>query len=513
MIPSALQPQMLLGSPRNLYEHLHSLINNDPSIENLTSINSCLLTQIHKEAVPPAIFKIWLFLIYPHCPHLVSDALRDTSSGVRKAGVAVAAARFFRGSDWKENGWDLLGGAKGIKDILDTLPLTEVRLLLKAISRHVGSAANRQLAMECIEELIDLVEKSDDWTMRPLKDQVAFLYGYCTKERLATFLSSSPWSRNTCAVLHSASLLHTSILREIAVGALQVPSDVRRGVLDFCWQSLLYSEEAYISTTDDQSASVLPPGLAFGLDLLITMSREPKLQNGNQVYCWIKWIVGLAIRKRPPPRSLFLILHTALSLCRSTEFQNWLRKSIFNDIVALWSTARFGDVGTFSQVGLASKVLKKKCSRNLPGYCSSFEQILIQDELQIESEELPTNPKIGSFFPTLVTLVTIVKREGRFEFLKLLCQHSPTLAFDITSFPSSEKEKELIPIWSYDLLHTLPLQSSRLLFDRSLYPREGEFILDTDFLSWGNQCNLWAYWEAACDKRHEDFPVTRKGKT
>ncbi|KAJ6015494.1 hypothetical protein N7540_010085 [Penicillium herquei] len=506
MIPSALQPQMLLGSPRNLYQHLHSLINNDPSIDNLTSINSCLLTQIHKEAVPPSIFKIWLFLVYPHCRHLVSDALRDTSGGVRRAGVAVALARFFRGYDWKENGWDLLGGAKGIKDILDTLPLAEVRLLLKAISRHVGSAADRQLAMECIGELIDLIEKTDAWEMRPLNDQVTFLYGYCTRERLATFLSSSSRSRNTRSVLDGASLLHNSILREIAVGTLEVPSDVRRDVLTFCWKSLLYSDEAYNLTTDDQSTSVLPPGLAFGLDLLMAMSREPKLQAENQVYCWIELIVGLGIRKRLPPQSFSHILHTALSLCRSSGFQNWLTNSLVNDIFALWSTARFGGVGTFSQVGLASKVLKG-CPRHLSDYCSALDQILVQDVLQIESRKLPADPKAGSFFPTLVTLVTIVKREGRFEFLKLLCQHSPTLAFDITSFPPSEKEKELIPIWSYDLLRALPLQFSKLLFDRSLYPREGNFILDTDFLSWGNQCNLWACWEAASDKRHEDFPL------
>ncbi|KAJ5734456.1 hypothetical protein N7493_003242 [Penicillium malachiteum] len=512
MIPSALQPQMLLGSPRNLYQHLHSLIKNDPSIENLTSINSCLLTQIDKEAVPPSIFKIWLFLVYPHCSHLVSDALRHTSGGVRKAGVAVARARFFCGPDWKENGWDLLGGAKGIKDILDTLPLTEARLLLKAISRHVGSAANKQLAMECIDELIDLIEKADAWTTRPLKDQATFLYGYCTRERLATFLSSSTWSRGARFVLDRASLFHSSILRDIAVGTLQVPLDVRRGVLSSCSRSLLYSGEPYSSTTDDQSASVLPPGLAFGLDLLMTMSREPKLQNEPQVYCWIELIVGLAIRKRTPPQSFSLILHTALSLCRSPEFQIWLTKSLVKDIVALWSAARFGGIGTFSQAGLASKVVKRRCSRYLPEYCSSLEQILIQDVLQKKIEELPTNPKSSSFLQHLVTFVTIVKGEGRFEFLKILCQHSPTLTFDITSFPRSEKEEELIPIWSSNLLEALPLQSSKLLFDRLLYGCDGDFILDTDSLSWANQCNLWASWEAASDKRHEGFPVTRKGE-
>lgn len=244
MVPEALQPQALLMPPKALAQHLRTLIDKDPSVENLTFINSSLLDQIQAEAIPSSIFHIWLFLACRRSRHFVAAALQDLSCGVRKAAIRVAWHRLFRGPHWKAHGWDLLGGAEGVKSILAGLPLAEVQLLIKTISAHAGSFCNRPVMMECIEELLVLVENMNAWTTRPLSHHVSVLYAYCTADKVSELLrSQKPIPAVTFTHLGQ---FHTPLLRHIAGGATKMPPGVRQNVLKLCRDSLLRSEEAYV---------------------------------------------------------------------------------------------------------------------------------------------------------------------------------------------------------------------------------------------------------------------------
>ncbi|KAH8691475.1 hypothetical protein BGW36DRAFT_388391 [Talaromyces proteolyticus] len=510
MIPAALQLQALFESPHNLAQNLRILVDNDPSMKNLTFINSCLLDQIHTEAIPSHIFRTWLFLASRHSYHLIPAALQDPSRGVRWAGIRVARDRLFCGPHWKVHGWDLLGGAEGIKDILDGLPSAEVKHLVNAICYHCGSC-DRQMVMGCIDELLTLVENTNAWTERSLSYHASLLYAYCPAQKVTDYLRSQ--TSIPLTTFKHLSRFHITLLRNIAVGATEMASDVRKSVIRLCRNPLLHSQEEYIPNRFNEIHTGTPPGLIFGMDLLLAVGKEPGLQSDYELHDWIQSILRLAIRKSQPFQSILFVLNSSLELCQSRGTSRWLSQYLSKNIIQLWSIAKFGGVGSHANT---SRELWH--SRFRTANKSSLEQCLIQQVLKVEDDNLIIHPRGAQFTKTVAKLLSLVHMKGRLELLQLLCQHSPTLKLDLTAWPPSEKERQFIPVWDYEILRILPLDSSKLLFKRSLHIyRCEEFLPSSDFnpqsswaLSWEEQSLLWVRWECSAIKKNGGFPVTLK---
>ncbi|KAL4987777.1 hypothetical protein BDW68DRAFT_160422 [Aspergillus falconensis] len=520
MIPEALQPKALVGHPRALAAHLRALAATDPSIENLTFINRCLLDQVYTEAIPAPVYVVWLPLTCHYSLHFTVAAFSNPSRVVRMAAIKVAR-RLFRGRQWKERGWDVLGGAQGIKDILDRLPLAEVRLLLKVIFGRCHAASDRKVVSACIEEFLALVENTDPWTTRSLLPLMSFLYAYCSAEKVDDMLRSQSPMAST--ILDYLPRFHIPLLRQIAVGTVNMPKDVRLRIIQQCRSALLSSKEAYDTVYYKGKQSAMSPGLFFGMDLLMAMEKEPRTLSNHQLAQLVEALAEQGIREKLPFGSILLILNHGLAALqinaetRRSESSGWLSRSISRDVVLFWSFARFGGRERSHPETLAVRYWKKRPVKTLSAHQTDLEECLIEKVLQIKDESFKVQ-KSGRRFPRALTdLLYLVDIKGRLEFLHLLCRHSPTLNFDLTAWPPSQKEHELMPCWDLGILNMLRPDDSKSLFSRSLHiHRCEEFLAISDdgypglkAPSWEDQCLLWATWESA-GLNGQGFPVVRK---
>ncbi|KAJ5381723.1 uncharacterized protein N7496_004151 [Penicillium cataractarum] len=521
MISEALQPKALLAHPQALALQFRTLLATDPSIENFNSINSHILDQVHTEAAHSSVFAIWISLICQDSPHITASALRDPSYGVRNAAIKVVRRKLFRASQWKEGGWDVLGGAKGIKDILDQLPMVQVRLLVKAIFGRCDVFSDRDLVSACVEEFLALVDNTDGWASRSLGPHVSFLSAYCGAERVEHLLRSQ-W-RTYSEFLDHISRFHTPLLRQIGVGVLQMPHIVRHGILNRCRNSLLKSKATYDPVYYRENEFEMSPGLLFGMDLLMMMEKEAVQYNHHDLCSWVESILDQGIREKQPFDSILLILNQGLALLQASASarpkgsSGWLSQSLSQCVIQLWSISRFGQTGSLPK-GVVATCKKRYRTKALAAHQESLEQCLIHRVLQNNDESFKVQENSQEVHQAMFNLLSLVSRKGKLEFLQLLCRHSPSLGFDLKAWPPSKEEEEYMPCWELRILNILPPDDSQFLFRRSLHIHHcDEFLLSSGnegpsskFPSWEAQCLLWATWESA-DSTGNGFVVTRKG--
>ncbi|KAL4756382.1 uncharacterized protein BDW70DRAFT_164552 [Aspergillus foveolatus] len=522
MIPEALQPRALLAPPRTLASHFRTLIAADASIENLTFIDRCILDQIHTEAIPSSVYEVWLSLTCRYSQQFTVAALTNPSCGVRFV-ARHFARRLFLSTHWKERGWDFLGGAQGIKGILDSLPLMEARLLLKLIFGRCQVVPDRKVVSVCIEEFLDLVEATDPWLSRTLLSHVSHLYAYCSAERVEDMLRSQ--SPKCPELLEYTSRVHTPLLRRIAIGRVEMPKEVRRKTLQQCQTALLRSKEPYdpIYYQDVQLTLTLTPGLLFGMDLLTALEKEPEMLKSHALERLVEAMARQGIRDKLPFGSLLRILSQGFAVLQARAMRllsttsGWLSRALSRDIVQFWSISRFGGVKG-SHEGLVGQYQKRRRLKDLSAYQVELEDCLIMRVLQVQDESFQNQgEKHGQSSETLNSLLCLVNIRGRKEFLQLVCRHSPTLGFDLTAWPPSQREQELMPCWDLDVLDRLRPDDSESLFGRSLHIYHCEEFLpsfdsrnpELKMPSWEAQCLLWASWESATPKR-KGFPITLK---
>ncbi|CAI7624306.1 unnamed protein product [Penicillium glandicola] len=516
-IPVDLQPRELLIHPAALAQHLQTILMSDPSQEGLSSINSHILHQAHTEAIPYSVYQVWLFIAYQHSPHLLSGALRDReSAAVRIAGIKVLR-HIFRKPLWKTYGWDSLGGAQGMKDIIDGLPLAEVRLFIKAISQD-SQGPNKRFLATCIDELVALIESSNTWNTRSLSSYVAPLYARCTSEKVIKILRSGIPS--SPKFYRDVGRLHPNLLRQAAIGVVEVPPHRRLYILETCANILLRSNKEYAPVHATEIQSGISPGLAFGVDLLLQINTsEPDLRaNWTLIRQWTEQVVSLAIRRGLPFDSILYIIRSSLEISRAVNYSYWSSQHLPTHVIRCWSMVRFGVSGDKWPFYPAMKNAQASSpSRPRAVNQAALERCLIEQVLQIKDERLSVQPKQADFTRQLTQLLSNVHIDGRFEFLRLLCRHAPTLGFDLSAWPPSEEERKLIPVWEHSVLSMLPMSSSKALFQRSLQIHHCDTILPSDLveknswaLSWEQQCLLWARWEYSTAKSTDDFLVTQK---
>jgi hypothetical protein len=70
---------------------------------------------------------------------------------------------------------------------------------------------------------------------------------------------------------------------------------------------------------------------------------------------------------------------------------------------------------------------------------------LIQKVLQAEDQNFNAQKDRPQFMVRVRNLISLVDSKGRLELLQMLCKYSPSLGFDLTCWPPSKKEQELMP--------------------------------------------------------------------
>jgi hypothetical protein len=448
------------------------------------------------------------------------------------AATKVIRHRLFGGRDWARDpglrGWDILGGAQGVKDILDELPLAEVRRLIMVIFGRCDAVPSGKMesVSKCLEEFLDLVETADRWASRSLLSEVSHLAAYSSAEKVQHLLRTQPVMCFSC--IHHFPRFHTPLLRQIGIGAVEMPKDVRLKILQRCRDAMIQSKKAYdpiYFNQDKEKHPVMSPGLVFGLDLLMVVEKEPSLHDYYGLEGWVDAILKKAIRGNLPFNSILPIINHGLTTLLATALARtswsgtgWLSRPLSEVVVQLWSISRFGRVEGFPK-GLVATYRRKRRLKSLLAHQAALEQCLIQKVLQAEDQSFNAQKNHQLFTVRVRDLLSLVDRKGRLELLQMLCKHSPSLGFDLTAWPPSKKEQEIMPCWHLDILNKLPLPDSKSLFERSLYIHQCEDFLpssdDRDpsstIPSWEKQCLLWANWEAL-DPQGNGFRITRKGK-
>jgi hypothetical protein len=490
----------------------------DISQENLDFINKQILYQTHAEAVTCSVYQIWLTLAWRHSPHFLSAALRDqTSAGVRKAGIKIVR-QFFGKPLQQVRGWVLLGGAQGIKDILDGLPLAEVHLFVKAISQS-GHHSSSGLLEAYFDELMALIDASEVWTTRSLSRYVAPLYAHCSAGKATEALRSGIISSQ--AFCRHLGRTHPQLLRQIAIGAVEVPAPVRRHILDTCAEILLESNETYVRIHSTEIYVGNDPGLTFGVDILSQIKEnEPELRaHGPLIRRWTGLLLNLAIRRKMPFDAIMPVINLSLEMCRVADSSNWFTQNLPTEVIRCWSMARFGKSGDEKPFHSAMKAAGTSSpSRPSATNQLALERCLIEQLLPVRNVRFSMQVDSAELNRHLSLLLSCVHIDGRLELLQLICKHLPTLNIDLTVWPPSEEERKIFPVWSYHLLCMLPSPDSKALFHRSLHIQNCDMFIPEDLvkrnpwaLDWKSQCLLWAGWECSTAKGADDFPVTHKG--
>ncbi|KAL2853654.1 hypothetical protein BJX68DRAFT_265117 [Aspergillus pseudodeflectus] len=300
-----------------------------------------------------------------------------------------------------------------------------------------------------------------------------------------------------------------------------MPKDVRVKVLQRCRDAMLQSKEAYEPIyfgLDKEEHPVMSPGLVFGIDLLMAVEKEPSLHDYYEIEAWVDTMLKNAICGRLPFKSILLIINHGLSALLATALARtgssgtgWLSRPLSEVVIQFWSISRFGRVDGFPK-GVVATYRKNWRLKSLSAHQVALEQCLIQKVLQTEDQSFNAQKDRPQFMVRVRSLLSLVDSKRRLKLLQMLCKYSPSLGFDLTCWPPSKKEQELMPFWHLDILNKLLLPDSKSLFGRSLCIHKCEdFLPSSSSLkvpSWEKQCLVWVSWESL-DPKGTGFRITR----
>ncbi|OJJ38285.1 hypothetical protein ASPWEDRAFT_35910 [Aspergillus wentii DTO 134E9] len=522
----SVQPKSLIPLSRpEIAAHFKGLIQTNPTVDNVNAINEVLVDAVYREAIPSPIYAIWLLIACRRSPQLLVKALQDrTSNGVRAAGIS-ALFPIFRSAGWKSRGWNVLGGATGVKNILDGLSVQEKKSLCKAITLPHKNVQHRDAITSCVEELLRLLPQY-------VRNQLLWLYPVCSSEFLHELLPVTKVTRSWW-FLHRAAPLHTDLFRRIAVGSASAPVDVRETIMKSSFKPLVRSSTPYTPVYVKDAPSNLPPGLLFYLDLNQALETEQlpedRSNEEDSSFDFIDDILGLCSNSKIPFDDILVIFKKVLPryLAGSTY---WVDGSFTKEIVSSWSVAKFGSISDNAEPSMKSLSSASHPSRPSARHIDDLESLIAQCIHQsterkrvdaLYSTPYRTMGAVKTRFDLLMAskaVLDIVCPEARLPFLTLLCSHSKLLNFDLNSSPPSEREVKLLPIWHFDILDTLPATDSERLFCRSLAILGGDEFISVipnlnDLYSWGldrdAQSLLKIKW-AAESPAETDYAFTHK---
>lgn len=488
-------------------------------------------------------------------------ALRDpVSRGVRKAGILVLS-RSLIGDGWKRT-WDAVGGARGLREIIEFLPVIQVRLLAGGIGKCVkgpvvtggekGQERERQwLPSGFVEELVGLLlpslvtssslssegRKDDDsgdgdGMQRTLSTQLLPLFRACSSSFLETLFSQAssekfllrqlmPW-----LVKH-----HTDLLRRIAVGRARVHPDIRASVCGNwnCIVELIASLQPYQAEhvpDDIIDVPSIPPGMGFCFDLIYSFNQDNSANvdaGRRRVYMkYVNHTIDIAAGRKTPFEAILALLDQGLSGYDDKFDQSFapLEDPLIKTLIKYWSVSAFGEVRITKEnivihPSKLDKLQHNNPSRPKPQHREALEALLVRF-LRNFSQDLSRMRRFWSNFSQLVAGLfydVVIVPAARLPLVKLLCKNIPAIDVDLDVFPPSQGELLLLE-WDLDFLSSFPAADARALYERFLKRREQDigpkFAEDVWYGKEGLLRVKWEAEEARSGRDWDAYAITRE---
>lgn len=436
----------------------------------------------------------------------------------------------------------MLGGAAGIKDIIDNLPLSDVQRL-KSVILAIKSQGPRDVISTCVEELLRLVAESDRVTGRLVSPTLAPLIQLCSERYLLECIERQSQQGDFFRHLKEMARLHMNLLRRIVVGTVEVPEDLRFQVFESQLESLVRSWEDYVPVylPSDMPADI-HPGMAFCLDMVHALSadsgfkrrissgiRERRIASGA-VSDLIHSTLKLAAKNG---FSLDIVLkflkHTLPTYFEHSIWPRYFERrahrasrttmvpSLPREILRWWSIARTGECEHKRGLWLKT-IFYRHGAKSFSLHVELLGDLLLQTLRHEADRKFTVRKDPGKFHDNLRTCLYDIAYGERMTFIKLLCRNLPSIDVDLDTWPPSERESQLFPYWEAKTLRALPTSDAKWLFRRMLAIHGCEEFLPVpdgasrskNQMSWTAQCLLKIDWELEEDASGQ-LPVARKG--
>ncbi|PWY96105.1 hypothetical protein BO94DRAFT_483163 [Aspergillus sclerotioniger CBS 115572] len=463
--------------PQKAAAYFRSLLAEDVSETQVLNTNRYLLECVHREAIAPKIFAVWLFLAHARCPSILRDALWDEASrGVRHAGMNVLKCAM-KSEHWREKGWEAVGGAVGLKEVFEKLSIQEVNTLARAIGSY--SRTNDPSKTRAIDELLQLLtpkvfEASSSQTrldgsrqllrvedLMPLFNVAsdATLIGVFSTDRSYNFID--PLVRH---LLHS----HMPLLREIAAGRAPVDPSLKKRLLDTHHSAMLISSEPYESKARGKQFGI--PAMDFTQDIIDRACGESKNDSGISWYTRVRCIdmtLTIARRLKVPFNEILAFLERVLPTLEHPGQMLYDWKPLILKLIDFWVMATFPEAYLMSVSHVPAARQREKLHPSIP---SEAHRGPLEKMLRTAFSTMPKTELTACLNALLPRTVA----RAKLSLLKIICKHLRGLEIDLDLPVPSKSEEQLLP-WKSSLLMSFPGQDASWLFDRAahLSPTKG----------------------------------------
>lgn len=292
-------------------------------LEEIRDINARFLEDIHSGALPSSFFRIWLPVAARRVPSLIRTALLDrTSNGIRHAGI-ITLKRVLSSKRWREDGWDAVGGARGLVEVFESISREQVRSLVLAI-RQCNRSQDSSKAAE-VDKLVHLLmptlwisepSNCDSTRQRFLFGELAPLLPVCsTGLLLKLFFKQLPGSFDRYSLFHGLTRSNLDLMRRIAAGTVAVHQDIRLDTIKYCAKTLIVSTKPYESQNSHSGISPeAPSGVLLCLDMITSKLDIPSDRKSGVFRESIWQATKLAVHRKTHPKDIFTLLEIITSL-------------------------------------------------------------------------------------------------------------------------------------------------------------------------------------------------------
>ncbi|PKY00453.1 hypothetical protein P168DRAFT_330284 [Aspergillus campestris IBT 28561] len=436
-------------------------------------------------------------------PQLLRAALQNQASACIRDTAIKAVSRLFHGPQWKSAGWDALGGVDGLLSIFEAAPVSEVRALAKAISRCRFSQDDGTRT-DCVEALLQRLSQG---SARPLFVAWSPLYVLCSGPFVKDVVSNLPDTPAVRPLLKRLAPLHAAVLRQMAIGRIPAPWHVRLSILEVCQTALIRSPIPYTSVRDSVPAGLVP-GMAFVLDLCHVYAEDPSLRRDFQdLDYYIRKAFCVAARRHVPFYRIVPFFTSIVKYPSCIFLKSSLDSAVARELRRCWSLVTAGKSSpdiTFFMKGIAHP---DHPSHPRPEHRLDLEKALTDFLRRHPDRRLPRKQRHDTF-STMRDVLLDVSRPARRRFLEYLVGLSDGLCydpiyektpftFDFRANPPQPRERQMVPVWHYDVLRILPAADAQVIFERMLaiHGCKG-FVPTANGLDHSQQCRLKAQWEA-----------------